>query len=357
MQEIPLSSIEPHQNVRLESILESLDDSEQLKSSLISNGQLSPIMVRQHPTKEGKFEIVFGNRRFRAAEELGWKAIKAEIVNVSDVESLLIALSENIDRKDLSDYEKALVLEKIHRRTGKTYAEVAKLVGKSPGFVSLHVAMLHLFPDSLGPDGEKRRVLSALTEKHARTLAKIEDSDERWDTAKLTISAGLSVRELERICSRSAAAKEERSRGNDREEIEALIYSGMKSLNSKDIHRFIETTSSKNFTLFSRFPPFDMMCEDEAKDHLFRIFKQIEELKVTIKRLDIRIFSKSALATLQVNHEFRIFGKNTSTKTRVTIVLTKEAEWKIVHEHWSSANPREFADKISYLQTLAETAR
>ena len=98
------------------------------------------------------YEVIFGNRRLATAKHLGWRTILADVVDASDTETLIMAFSENEDRKNFTDYEKALLMEKLHSLSGKTYSEVAEIFGKSPSYVSQHIAMLHLFPRTIAKE-------------------------------------------------------------------------------------------------------------------------------------------------------------------------------------------------------------
>ena len=82
-----------------------------LVSSLETNGQLSPIRVRVSPKGKDKYQLVFGHRRFMAAKKLDWKTIRAEVVSASEEKMAIESLIENLDRKDLSDYEKGLMFD------------------------------------------------------------------------------------------------------------------------------------------------------------------------------------------------------------------------------------------------------
>ncbi|MDA4131166.1 MAG: ParB/RepB/Spo0J family partition protein, partial [Thaumarchaeota archaeon] len=140
MRYVPVEQIE-HLNFRLR--LED-EDIEDVFTTLQKHGQLSPIRIRNHPQKPGMYQVIFGNRRLAAAKKLGWETIRAEVVESSDSDLLLAAFCENVNRKDFSDLEKALLIEKIRNESGNTYTEIAAILGKSAAYVSQHVAMLHL---------------------------------------------------------------------------------------------------------------------------------------------------------------------------------------------------------------------
>jgi ParB/RepB/Spo0J family partition protein len=323
-------------------------DIEEIARSLEIHGQFFPIRIREHPSQLGRYQVIFGNRRLAAAKKIGWDEINADIVKASDVESLTMALSENIDRKDFSDYEKALLLQKLNVLMGKTIEEIAALVNRSPSYVSQHISMLHLFADGMGEPEEVSGLLQLLTERHARALAKINDPEERFNTAKLAIKANLGVRELEKICGRPLANKIRTSSQRNEGEIRRIIADMMDGLNSKDLSQFFRDISKRYFTMFSRFPPFNKMQTEEAMDYLSNVLHQMSSYRVKIEDLDIKIFQNFAYATFFELHRIGIMGKTVKTRTRATIIFAKEeGTWKIMHEHWSSANASELVGWIS----------
>lgn len=312
------------------------DEIQELAHSLEQQGQISPIGVRPHPAKPEFYQLIFGNRRLAAAKKLGWKKINADVVNASDEEALIIAFSENINRADLSDYEKGLFLQRLHNLSGKTYSEIAKSLGKSISYVSLHVDMVNLFPASVAAEKDLLAVLTNLSERHARALAKIEDCNERWATAKLAIRARLGVRELEKYCCSPRRAKTH-SKTAEVKTIQQLIMDMMHGYNSKNIAPFIKIISPEDYTKFSRFPPFEKLNGISAKEALFDVLRKFRRFHVEIQNLEIVLLSKSvALATFNANYCISISGRRVNTTARTTMVfVNKEAEWKLLHEHWS----------------------
>ena len=197
MEHIPIALID-HRQFRI-----APPQVEDVSLSFARHGQFSPICVRRHPTKSQRYQLIFGNRRLEAARKLGWKTIEANVIEANDDTMLFIAFSENSDQSDFTDYEKALLLENIHRQTGKSYQEIATMIGRSNAFVSQHVAMLNLFPLGVASEEERIKVLAALTENHARILSNIEDPRDRWNAAKLVVRSKMGVRELIKLYSRS----------------------------------------------------------------------------------------------------------------------------------------------------------
>jgi ParB/RepB/Spo0J family partition protein len=329
--ELPVSVIDFHQ-------LRMGDDSppDDLVSSFSRIGQLSSILVRKHPTKEGRYEVIFGNRRLAAARKLGWKTIEARIIETSDIRSLLMAFSENSDRQDFSDYEKALVIEELHYMTGMTYREIASQIGRSCAFVSQHVAILHLFSEEVATKEDRVKVLQSLTENHARILARIDDPSERWNTAKLAVAANLSVRELAKFC--TARHKKRTAKEDPTTSVRRLVYEAVNGLNSKNLGIFYKPISN-DFTMFSRFPPLDLMDSAAAEEHTSRLLRRQQEYGMKIKNLNVKVLGNFAYVTLVREDKFRATDRTFRIATRGTIVLAKEKDWRILHEHWSTGDP------------------
>jgi ParB/RepB/Spo0J family partition protein len=311
-----------------------------MASSLLQFGQLSPIKVRPDPAAIGGYEVVFGNRRLAAAKSLGWAEIEADVVQATDQQALAMAFCENTDRDNFTDYEKALLLEKLHVETGKSYLEVSKMIGKSTAYVSLHVAMLHLFPSTVAPEEEIQRALLQLTEKHARVLGTVDDEIERWNTTKLAIKGHLSVRELEKLCGRASPRKKRESSNNY--QINSLIRNIISELDRKNPWPFVSTTSKRKFSLFPLFPPLSKLNNEVAKEHFCSVLRYMREFHVKIDDLEITTSGNLAFALLQLTYKIKAAGKEGDARVMATIVFQKEDEWKIVHSHWSTVEPNPF---------------
>lgn len=359
MDDLPLSTIE-HSEIRLGSDYDVKD----LTDSFSAHGQLSPIRVRPHKTKRGNYEVVFGNRRLRAATALGWKTIKAEVVDASDWEKVSMALSENLDRRNFSDYEIALLIEQLHVMSGKTYSEISSLINRSNAFVSQHISMLHLFPDGCAPENEKSIVLSAITERHARILAKIEDVHERWSTAKLAVSANFGLRELQRVASHHFARKTRQSTHDSKKALTKLITDVIVGVSSNDLRPLFDSRSMHNYSLFSQFPPFVKLNRETAQDHLSSIMRESRGLRVRLQDLDLKIYGSFAYATMYIIHEISYIGRSLRNKTRTTMIFAREdGVWKIVHEHFSPIDTREMQlffdhfEQVNQMQAIGLSSR
>lgn len=190
VQKIPIDKIvpnkfQPRQNFDEVSILE-------LAQSIKENGLAQPIIVTK--IDADKYEIIAGERRYRACKMLGWSEIDAIIKNdLTDDKKLKIALIENIQREDLNPVEKAYAYKKLIEM-GMTQSEVAQTCGKSKSSISNTLRILEL-------DDEIINALknNEITEGHARALLQIPDLKERKNVFKKIISENMSVRDVENV--------------------------------------------------------------------------------------------------------------------------------------------------------------
>lgn len=165
---------------------------EELKNSIRENGLIQPITVRR--TKTGDFELVSGERRWRAVKELGIREIPAYVLQVdSDEKMLEMALTENLQREDLNPIEIALGYERLIDECKLTQENVADKVGKDRTTVSNFLRLLKL-PAPI----QKALVSGDITAGHARALLSIENSDEQFRLFNKIARDNLSVRQVEK---------------------------------------------------------------------------------------------------------------------------------------------------------------
>ena len=161
----------------------------ELASSIRSHGVLQPILVR--PIPGGKFEIVAGERRWRAAQRAGLHTIPAVVRDLNEVEVLEIAIVENVQRMDLNPIEEANGFQALIDRFGRTQEEIAEAVGKSRPHIANMLRLLKLPEDiqEMVRDGR-------LSSGHARAILTAPDPR---GLAQRVLKEGLNVREVERI--------------------------------------------------------------------------------------------------------------------------------------------------------------
>jgi ParB family chromosome partitioning protein len=179
---------------------------EELKASIKEKGILQPLIVRK--IKDG-YEVVAGERRLRAARELNLPEVPVVIKNVSDEESFVIALIENIQREELDPIEEAQAYRKLIDNFSYTQETVAKSVGRDRSTVANLLRVLNL------PTEIQEKVSDGtITIGHARTFLAIDSIVERMQLFHETVKKQLSVRALENLVKNSQAAPAHQRRKN-----------------------------------------------------------------------------------------------------------------------------------------------
>lgn len=177
---------------------------ESLAESIAAYGVLQPIIVRPNPNFEDSFEIVAGERRWRAAKMAGLTEIPAVVLDGDDMKTAQIALIENVQREDLNVVEEAIGYQTLMDRFDMTQEEVAKQVGKSRPAVTNLLRLLEL------PEEVLEMLKSGdLTAGHARALLGLRDTSLVPIMAHRIVAKGLSVREVEAMIRRQNALPEE----------------------------------------------------------------------------------------------------------------------------------------------------
>ena len=163
---------------------------ESLTSSIKERGVLQPILIRPAPDGDG-YQIVAGERRWRAAQRAGLAQIPAVIRELDDRQVLEIAIIENVQRADLNPIEEALGYRSLIERFGRTHEALGEIVGKSRSHVANTLRLLSL-PDGVRVHVEEGRISAG----HARALLTAENAEA---LAERIIAEGLSVRQIEAL--------------------------------------------------------------------------------------------------------------------------------------------------------------
>ena len=163
---------------------------QELADSIAASGLLQPVVVRARPN--GRFELIAGERRWRAVQRLGWPRIPAVVKDVDDRALLTLALIENLQRDDLSPLDAAVGYQRLMEEFSLPQQEVARLVGKDRSTVSNTLRLLRL-PAEVQSLLQQRR----LSEGHARALLALPDPREIIRLARECSTAEWSVRDLE----------------------------------------------------------------------------------------------------------------------------------------------------------------
>ena len=165
---------------------------EQLASSISENGLLQPILVREYG--EGRYQIIAGERRFRASKIAGLSEIPAIVLDRDDKRAAQIALIENIQREDLNPLEEAMAYKALAEEYDMTQEELSAKVGKSRSAIANSVRLLDLPDEILTMVASKE-----LSAGHARTLLGVKDKDTMIILAQKSVEEDLSVRVLEAL--------------------------------------------------------------------------------------------------------------------------------------------------------------
>ncbi|KPK66292.1 MAG: hypothetical protein AMS21_02805 [Gemmatimonas sp. SG8_38_2] len=187
-QQLPISELRPNPFQPRQALgRENLDE---LIASIRENGLLQPVVVR--PVDGGGWEVVAGERRFRAVQELGWTHVPVMIRDADDRTMLVLALIENLQREDLSPLDEAHAYRRLVDEFGLTQAQVAERVGRDRSTVTNTIRLLALpkVVRNLLTDGK-------ISAGHARALLGLEDEKRVIDLARAAAKDGLSVREVE----------------------------------------------------------------------------------------------------------------------------------------------------------------
>ena len=187
-QEIAIGDIDPNPDQPRHTFSE--ESIAQLAESIREQGVLQPILVT--PMSGGRYRIVAGERRWRAARAAGLTAVPCIVREMDVVTQMEIALIENIQREDLNPIETAMGIQSLMKQCGYTQETVGQLLAKSRPVVANLLRLLTLPEDVI--DMVRRNVLSA---GHARVLAGLDSDDVKISLAKRAVEEGWSVRQLE----------------------------------------------------------------------------------------------------------------------------------------------------------------
>lgn len=168
------------------------DSLAELAASIETVGLLQPVVVRQ--TGAGRYELIMGERRWRACALAGVAAIPAIVRETSDDELLRNALMENLHREQLNPLEEAAAYQQLLDDFSVTHEELARRVGRSRPHISNTIRLL-----SLPPAVQKRVAAGVLSAGHARALLSLEDPVAQEELAHRIVAEGLSVRAIEEI--------------------------------------------------------------------------------------------------------------------------------------------------------------
>ena len=195
---LPLYKVEPNPDQPRQDFNE--EELQALADSIAEHGVIQPLTVRQ--TKSGYYQIIAGERRWRAARMAGLTEIPAIVMEADDRKAMELALIENLQRQDLNPVEEALGYQTLMQDFGLTQDDTAKRVGKSRPAVANALRLLSLCPEVL----EKLRA-GELTAGHARAVLILKSDKKQQEAAQKIIALGLSVRQAELLCKNMSQEK------------------------------------------------------------------------------------------------------------------------------------------------------
>ena len=188
---LPLHKVEPNAGQPRQDFDE--EELASLADSIATHGIVQPLTVRQLPS--GYYQIIAGERRWRAARMAGLHEVPAVVIEADDKKTMELALIENLQRQDLNPVEEAMGYQTLMEDYGLTQEETAKRVGKSRPAVANALRLLALCPEVL----EKVRS-GQLSAGHARAVLSVKTEKLQKEAAQKIIALGLSVRQAELLC-------------------------------------------------------------------------------------------------------------------------------------------------------------
>ena len=231
----------------------------ELAASIRENGIIQPLIVR----KKGKtYEIVAGERRWRASVKAELKEVPCIVRELDDEQNMLLAIVENMQREDLNPLEEAEGLNQMIASYGLTQEQVSKSVGKSRPYIANSLRLLKL-PEDI------RELISEgkLSAGHGRALLSVEDEERQKKITEMILKDGLSVREAERLASEEPAAKRKKSGRKPTDPDVARVEADLKEALGTRVS--IRKTGKKG----------KIEIEFFSRDELERLIEMLESLK------------------------------------------------------------------------------
>ena len=188
---LPIYKVEPNPNQPRHDFDE--EELQNLSDSIAEHGVVQPLTVRQ--LESGYYQIIAGERRWRAARQAGLSEVPAVVIEADDKKAMELALIENLQRQDLNPVEEALGYQSLMSDYGLTQEETASRVGKSRPAVANALRLLNLSSEVL----EKVRS-GELSAGHARAILSLKSEKQQIDAMKKILALALSVRQAETLC-------------------------------------------------------------------------------------------------------------------------------------------------------------
>ncbi|MCQ2081452.1 MAG: ParB/RepB/Spo0J family partition protein [Lachnospiraceae bacterium] len=214
------------------------DAIEELSESIKQYGIITPLVVQDRKTY---YEIIAGERRWRAAMKAGLKEVPVIVKNYSELEIAEISLIENIQREDLNPIEEALAYKRLIEEFKLKQDEVAERVSKSRTAVTNSMRLL-----KLGPNVQQMVIDDQISTGHARALISVEDLDKQYELAQQVFDEKLSVRDIEKLVKNLGVVKVKKNAKNVDKSLQAIYDDITEKLKQKLNTKVSITPSNKN---------------------------------------------------------------------------------------------------------------
>lgn len=258
IEQVEIASIQPNK-YQPRSIF-SEEKIEELARTIHTHGVIQPIVIRK--IEENRYEIIAGERRYRAMKLLGWSEVPAIIRNLDDKETASIALIENLQREELTAIEEAYAYEKLLELHSLTQEALAQRLGKGQSTIANKLRLLKL------PEEIKQAIMfKELSERHARALISLKDPELQLRVFKETIDEQLNVKQLEKRIQEILSPEEK---------VEKKQAPKRKSV-SRDV-RIAVNTIRQSLALVSK-SGIDLNTEEEDSEEFYTITVRIPKKK------------------------------------------------------------------------------
>ena len=253
---IDINDIKPNSNQPRKTFDE--DKLNELAASIEEHGLIQPLVLRK---AEKGYEIVAGERRWRAARKIGIREIPCIVRELTDEENMLLAIIENMQREDLNPIEEAEGIRQMIETYGLTQEEVSKSVGKSRPYIANSLRLLRL------PEKVRKYIEDgSLSTGHAKAIAAVSDEKKQIELAEVAIRDGLSVRQLEKLAQQDKSGVKTRSRVKQ------------KTADVKRVEEDLKNALGTKVTLNQKGKKGKIEIEFYSKDELERLIELLKKL-------------------------------------------------------------------------------
>ena len=253
---IDINDIKPNSNQPRKTFDE--DKLNELAASIEEHGLIQPLVLRK---AEKGYEIVAGERRWRAARKIGIREIPCIVRELTDEENMLLAIIENMQREDLNPIEEAEGIRQMIETYGLTQEEVSKSVGKSRPYIANSLRLLRL------PETVRKYIEDgSLSTGHAKAIAAVSDEKKQIELAEVAIRDGLSVRQLEKLAQQDKSGVKTRSRVKQ------------KTADVKRVEEDLKNALGTKVTLNQKGQKGKIEIEFYSKDELERLIELLKKL-------------------------------------------------------------------------------